>query len=83
MTLPPMTTRRPRRRLRPSRSSEGSVALSLCTTAHPLHTIFSIIFGTSLCETTMRPDPRSSCSGPAWIGAPQASDPLGGLSQPL
>ena len=36
----------------------GWVALSLCTTAHPLHTRFANIFGTSVSEATMRPDPR-------------------------
>ena len=38
---------------------KGSVASSLCTTAHPLYTIFTIRLGTSFFETTMRPDPRS------------------------
>jgi hypothetical protein len=37
-----------------------SVALSLCTTAHPLHTRIANIFGTSISETTMRPNPRRS-----------------------
>jgi hypothetical protein len=36
----------------------GSVALSLCTTAHPLYTGFANIFGASISETTMRPNPR-------------------------
>jgi hypothetical protein len=34
------------------------VALSLCTTAHPLHTIFTKIVCTSVSAMTMRPDPR-------------------------
>ena len=34
----------------------GSVALSLCTTAHPLHTRFTKIIGTSISEATMRPN---------------------------
>jgi hypothetical protein len=39
-------------------------ALSLCATAHPrsstsVHTTFATIFGASISETTMRPDPRS------------------------
>ena len=34
------------------------LALSLCTTVHPLHTRFTDIFGTSISETTMRPNPR-------------------------
>jgi hypothetical protein len=37
--------------------AEGSVALSLCTTAHPLHTRFPNIFGT-FSEPRMGPDPR-------------------------
>jgi hypothetical protein len=36
--------------------------LSLCTTAHPLCTIFANIFGTSLSEATMRPNHRSQRS---------------------
>jgi hypothetical protein len=35
-----------------------SVALSLCTAANPLHTRFANIFGISISDTTMRPDPR-------------------------
>jgi hypothetical protein len=34
------------------------VALSLCTAAHPLHTIFTNIFGAAISEATMRPDRR-------------------------
>ena len=37
---------------------EASVALSLCTTAHLLHTGVANIFGASLSEAAMRPDPR-------------------------
>jgi hypothetical protein len=37
-----------------------ALALSLCTTAYPLHTIFAKILGTSISETTMRPNPRSA-----------------------
>jgi hypothetical protein len=33
----------------------GSVALSLCTTAHPLHTRFAKLIGTSLSEARMQP----------------------------
>jgi hypothetical protein len=33
------------------------VALSLCGTAHPFHARFTNIFGASMSETTMRPDP--------------------------
>jgi hypothetical protein len=38
--------------------AEGSVALSLCLTAHPLYTRFTKIIGTSISVTTMRPNPR-------------------------
>jgi hypothetical protein len=31
---------------------------SLCTTNHSIHTRFTNIFGTSISETTMRPNPR-------------------------
>jgi hypothetical protein len=37
--------------------AQGSVALSLCTTAHPLHTRFTEVFGASISETTMRANP--------------------------
>jgi hypothetical protein len=37
----------------------GSVALSRCTAAHPLHIRFTNIIGASLSEATMRPNPRS------------------------
>ena len=40
------------------RLGEGSVASWLCTTAHPLHTRFANVFGASVPDTTMRPDPR-------------------------
>jgi hypothetical protein len=36
---------------------KGSVALSLCTTAHPLQTIFTKIIGTSISEMAMQPNP--------------------------
>ena len=36
----------------------GSVALSLCTTVHSLHTKFAKIFGTCISEATMRRNPR-------------------------
>jgi hypothetical protein len=44
-----------------------SVALSLCTTAHPFYTRFANIFGTSFSETTMRPNLRWT-SAPACCG---------------
>ena len=34
--------------------------MSLCTTAHPLHTGIANMFGASFSETTMRPNPRWS-----------------------
>jgi hypothetical protein len=37
---------------------KGSVALSLCTNPHPLHTGFTKTFGTSLSEPTTQPNPR-------------------------
>jgi hypothetical protein len=44
--------------LHPLRWSQGAVAFSLCTTAHPLYTRFANIFGASISETTIRPNPR-------------------------
>jgi hypothetical protein len=37
---------------------QGSVASSLCTAAHPLHTRFANIFGAAVPEAAVRPDPR-------------------------
>ena len=45
------------------RPQYGSVALSLCTTTHPLYTRSTNIFGTSISIATMRPDPRSHSQG--------------------
>jgi hypothetical protein len=39
-------------------AARGPVALSRCTTAHPLHTIFANIFG----GTTMRPNPTQAAA---------------------
>ena len=39
---------------------EGSVALSLCTAAHPLHTGVANILGASISEATMRPKPQAN-----------------------
>ena len=47
------------------RRDEGSVALSLCTSAHPLYTRFANIFGASISEPTMRPNPRHEGGGKA------------------
>jgi hypothetical protein len=64
------------------RSYSGSVALSLRTTAHPLHTRFTDIFGTSVSEATMRPNPRSYswsanvCGVKRWLLFPPAVTPL-------
>ena len=48
--------------------SVSTVALSLCTATHPLHTRFAMVFGASVSGTTMRPNPRSVflsfCLGP-------------------
>jgi hypothetical protein len=49
------------RRPSPRRWPQGSVALPLCTTAHPLYTSFTNIFGASVSESTMRPHPRWPC----------------------
>ena len=38
------------------------VALSLCTTAHPLYNGIANIFGASISEATMRSNPR-----PSWL----------------
>jgi hypothetical protein len=47
------------------RHDEGSVALSLCTSAHPIYTRFANIFGASISEPTMRPNPRHEGGGKA------------------
>ena len=56
--------RRPARRCSRTRSgrrrTSGSVALSLCTTAHPLYTRIASIFGASTSEAIMRPNPRQT-----------------------
>ena len=44
-------------RLERSAPHHRSRARSHCTTAHPLHTRYPNIFGTSISETTMRPNP--------------------------
>ena len=51
---------------------KGSVALSLCTTSHPLHTKLTSIFGACVSETTMRLDPRRH----------RRDDPRGGARAP-
>jgi hypothetical protein len=53
-----------------ARSRQGSVALSLCTAAHPRHTRFTNIFGASVSEATVRPGPRSRPNSPTrWTRA--------------
>ena len=60
-------TKLPRRKeLR--RCTQGSIALSLCTTALPLHTIFAHIFGASISETKIRPNPRYTLEAEAGGG---------------
>jgi hypothetical protein len=49
-------------------SLQGSVALSLCTTDHPLHTRFTNIFGASVSEATMRPHHPRACRSRAAGG---------------
>ena len=50
---------------------EGSVALSLCATAHhPLHTRSAMISGPAVSESTMRPNPLEVHHGVV----PQAGD---------
>jgi hypothetical protein len=56
----------------------GSVALSLCTAAHSLHTRFTKIFSTSFSETTMRPKPTG---GPRHL--PQPEQRLNERAHPL
>ena len=43
----------------------GSTASSLCTAAHLLHTGFTNVFGASLSNATMRPNPSSGLVGAA------------------
>jgi hypothetical protein len=61
-----------------SRHRSGSVALSLRTTAHPLHTRFANMFGASVSGATVRPGPRHRLSE----GTPAADwDLAGGAEQ--
>ena len=49
-------------------SSHGRmVALSICTTHHPLHTRFAKRFGASFFEATMRPNPRRAAAPVAVV----------------
>jgi hypothetical protein len=54
--------------------------LSLRATAHPLHTRSNNIFGTSISEATMRPNPRSRCTSRAASRSTRArSGPARGM----
>jgi hypothetical protein len=57
----------------------GSVSLSLCTTAHPLYTRFTNIFGASISEATMRPNPRQEQTEP--LARLDEAELLGGFSR--
>ena len=61
--------------------------MSLCTTAHPLHTRYTKIFGTSVSETTMRPNPRCalnpSPASPALTSLHQIHHVLAYILQPF
>ena len=48
--------------------------MSLCTTAHPLHTRFTNISGASVSETTVRPNPRSETVAVAELELYRAAD---------
>ena len=45
-----------------ARCAQGSVALSLCTAAHPLYSGFANRFGAPMSEAIMRPNPRWATS---------------------
>jgi hypothetical protein len=55
-TPEPLLGGRPKPRAREAGSAQGSVASSLRTTAHPLHTRSTNIFSASVAEATMRPN---------------------------
>jgi hypothetical protein len=71
-------------KLRPSWLPRGcgqdSVALSLCTTAHPLHTRFTKRICTSISEATMRPNPRRGADAKIATAVCQAIARCGHLS---
>jgi hypothetical protein len=58
MSEPGATTNPWDRTRTPGGSSQGSAALSLCSTGDPLYTRFAKRVGASISETTMRPNPR-------------------------
>jgi hypothetical protein len=65
---PPLSRKETRRQLVELMEVGVGLALShcrvVCTTTHPLHTRFTNIFGASISEVTMRPDPRSAGRAP-------------------
>jgi hypothetical protein len=76
------TAGRGRRASRPRRA-QGSVALSLCTAAHPCYTGFTNMFGASISEAKVRPNPRRAwprTSRPA--ASPRARPPAGARPAP-
>jgi hypothetical protein len=56
-----------------ARSHHSTPAGSLCTAAHSLHTGIGNIFGTSISETTMRPDPTRQPRPPTARACPSPS----------
>jgi hypothetical protein len=57
---------------RPANEVLRSFTVSLCATAHPLHTRTAKVFGASFSEATMRPNPRPAprrTGGPSRSGA--------------
>jgi hypothetical protein len=55
-------------RKEPRWCTQGSIALSLYTTTLTLHTIFAHIFGASISETKIRPNPRYTLEAEAGGG---------------
>ena len=73
----------PMRRLVGGSSPEGpkgSVALALCTTVHPLRTRFVNILGTSVSETTRRPNPGGTSSTTSSFSATRRSSSSASLA---
>jgi hypothetical protein len=54
------------------RTGSGSVPLSLCTTAQPLYTVFTKIFGASIPKATMRPKPSPDQGVEHMVGPPDS-----------
>ena len=69
---PPANRAQVRRHGRRRRHSRRSIALSLCTTAHPLRTTFSNIIGTSFSQSsTPRPQTASRTPRPRMARPPR------------